>query len=470
MSRSRQPHSVITSARDLSGSPLPRRRGRPPKRNQEKTNNGSVQDSGEASAEAEGPFKIADHRLSSTTKILEAVAVPLTRPWRSQKQRDLSETLSSISSSLSSGDDEYDTPETSAAVTPAEFGIEGRKMRPLGKIDPIASYTPSSVDSTGKRKRAPKGGTLEQVRDDAMLAQALQEEEYSSARPVEAQALHGRKSRIPDSEDEADESAGSLSVVHTEDLPRSRASSIVSYRHRPKRVKTNGHMSLPSRAARDSARKSIAEKTSLHITNDDDDEDEDQDLDDDESILSEYDSDLDPELSDDSDVVTENQEEGSADVATLATASAVVPSRRPPRRHRGLTRPSASAPQPAVRNNASRRSQWLSSRVSRFPQQAHYDFHVWCLSNVLLTRRSRRTESELNLRGRILRLRPFGKISRQYQGSFHSEPNSLRLLHASSSPSSCKAWTGCGNKSNRSGKADYLVTKWAWAKRFRLSH
>ena len=371
MSRSRQLHDVITSARDLSGSPIPRRRGRPSKRLQEKTSNGSVQDSDEPSAKAEVPPEIADHRLSSTTKILEAVAVPLSRPWRGQEQRDFSETPSSISSALSSGDDEYDTPETSAAVTPAEFGIETRKMRLLGKNDPNASRTPVSVDSTGKRKRGPKGATVEQVRDDAMLAQALQEEEYSSARPAEPQALRGRKSRILDSEDEADESVGSFSVVHTEDLPRSRTSSIVSSRHRAKRVKTDGHMSLPSRAARDSARKSIAEKTSTRITHEDDDENEDQDLDDAESTLSAYGSDLDSELSDDSDLVTENQEEESADMATLATASAPVLSRRSRRGYRERIRPPASAPQPAGRNNVSRRAGWLSSRVSGCPNQVH---------------------------------------------------------------------------------------------------
>ena len=342
---------------------MPRRRGRPPKRPQEKTNNNSVQDLEEASPKAEGPSEIADHQVSSTIKILEAVAVPLIRPWGGQEQRDLSETPSSISSTLSSAVDEYDTPETSAAVTPAEFGIESRKMRLLGKIDINVSHTPVSVDSTGKRKRGPNGST-EQVRDDAMLAQALQEEEYNSTRPIKPQALRGRKSGIIDSEDEGEESVGSFSVVHTEDLPRSRASSIVSTQHRAKRVKINRQMSLPSRAARDSARKSIAENTSLRITHEDSDENEDQDLDDDESILSEYDSDIDSELSDDSDVVTENQEVELADSAALTTASAVPRSRRSRPGHRGRTRPSASVPQPAGRNIASRRHPWLSSRVS----------------------------------------------------------------------------------------------------------
>ena len=295
-------------------------------------------------------------------KVFKAVAIPIMRPIdASPRDRQAPSHSPSGSSSAFSryreNSNEDDTPCTSAAVTPAECSIEGRKTNLLseGMTNNLLSDSkrrgvgiPSSSRDKGKRKRAKEDEMDEQIIDDALLAQSLQEQEYaeSDAQPS-VPKKRGRRSKVLVSEDEFNDTVEFSSQVN-DDL-FSRRSSIQHDREKLKRVKTVGSTSLPSHAARDSARKSIAEKASIGIMDSDEEE---------LSDMSIYESDLDSELEysdiDDDDTVDPRDLATAAEI-TAAPETLPNPSRRRRRRAALSNSPDAA--------RGSRRFPWLSSRV-----------------------------------------------------------------------------------------------------------
>lgn len=200
-------------------------------------------------------------------QVLQNVVVPV----NSRSRSSLRSSLSSIRDMSS----ELETPPTSIAVTPAESlskaDLSNRRIGSLGKFD--TSDAMSDTSTRGKRKRAGQSGLLEA---DAVLAQALQREEFEKGE-LNGLTLRGsKKGRVQDSEDDAPFSSsvpeafaepasfrnnGSRSdFIYSSpsraidqdssraDLEESFAAEMPSY----KRVKTSRHMPLPSRAARES--------------------------------------------------------------------------------------------------------------------------------------------------------------------------------------------------------------------------
>lgn len=215
---------------------------------------------------------------------------------------------SSIASSVSSVRDqssEYDTPGTSVAVTPAESLVreERSSKRPSRFSSSIPTYQPKEP-SKGKRKRLEVD---ELVEADALLAQKLQEREYGEDQEEARRPRRARKGLIEDSEDElllsdlSQEHSPDPDDVPELDIPMSRRSVrrghkaflsratppdvdgdrsqeeslneeeiIESLMPKSKRLKANHRTSLPSRAARDSANKSIKDKASRRILDSED--------------------------------------------------------------------------------------------------------------------------------------------------------------------------------------------------------
>ena len=256
------------------------RRGRP--RRSTEVKDSDSDDSMSISEESKPLVAKRTSKPGPTKKVLRAVAIKTTTPTASTGARrrvPSSQSPSSIDSTLSSTRDhsiEYDTPGTSTVATPAEMSIEVRK---------------SLLDS--KRKRC----ITDDVDADARLAEALQAEEYED---VESKPnKRSRLSVVNDSDD--DESM--LSDLSGEDS----LDDDVGFKGR--KSKPAGRASLPSRSARDSAKKTI---TSLHI---DDSEEESV------SEFSELNSD---DLDDESE-----SESDTEDIPTIAAAVATLDSTLP---------------------------------------------------------------------------------------------------------------------------------------------
>ena len=285
---------TITSA-EIPDSSSPRRKvGRPPNRSKPRI----AAEVGEIDLDEE-PLSAKEKGNQLPRQVLQKVVIPVNG-------------RSSIASSLSSVRDqssEYDTPGTSVAVTPAESLVkEDRSFkRPKRVISSIPSYQ-SEEPCKGKRKRLE---TDELIEADAQLARSLQEQEYGedqglTSRPRQTRAPDGL---IVDSEDESllSDLSGEHSL-HPGDFPvidmpssrepkrrghkallsqaalahvegdRSQEESLdeeeISEAPMPsnKRVKTNHRTSLPSRAARDSAKQPSKDRTSRKILDSEDSE------------------------------------------------------------------------------------------------------------------------------------------------------------------------------------------------------
>ena len=203
-------------------------------------------------------------------------------------------------SSLRGQSSGYDTPGTSMAVTPAEsLGTRGSltEISRNAVIRPIEQSTQTGIHS--KRKH-------EDILGDALLAQALQEEEYREEVPTGSLAKRRRTVAVEDTEDE---NLGLSDVDDVDPLGASHQSA--------KARKSGGRLSLPTRAARESAMKSMKNEVPRDIT----------DTDSDDSELSEYSSVEDLEDFDGSDTYDENMSvfgstaPGEADGATATEAS-----------------------------------------------------------------------------------------------------------------------------------------------------
>lgn len=279
-------------------------------------------------------------------RVLKAVAIPSSTPATSTGPRrrvPSSQTPSTISSALSSTRDhsmDYDTAATSAVATPAEPSMKPKSSLTKSPFASLHQTRTSSVMSSGKRKRA----SVQDVDSDARMAEALQAEEYNEPQPKPAKRR--RAPMILDSDDDD----SNLSDAVKDESPETDMGFTF------KKSRPAARTSLPSRSARDSAKKTIKSAASLQV----DDSEEDN--------VSDF-SELNPDDLEDSD-----EEADDADVAELAPDAAepntdhaaITPAARRGRR-RG--RPgAATALATRMENMRQRRVEGLNWRVSQVAQ------------------------------------------------------------------------------------------------------
>lgn len=278
--------------------------------------------------------------VASSTKLLRGVVIPAS-PSKALARRGkpISAKSSSVSSILSSRRDqssEYDTPGTSAVATPAESTM---KIEKSGKAAAQIQHrrTLPLSGANGKRKREEVDELADATMDaDVLLARALQEEEYQEVAPSLGRTTKARRV-VLDSEER--HSTSDLSS----DFSASEASIEVN-RPRVKRIKSGGRKALPSRAARDSARKSIADRASTGIVDTED------------SSLSDFISEFDFEDLDSEDFAGEEDDDLLQQPDTTAAPASAPIARRQHRIRRARTMPNSTA---ARRDPAS----WMTSRV-----------------------------------------------------------------------------------------------------------
>lgn len=282
----------------------------------------------------------------------------------------------SIDSSLSSVRDqssEYDTPATSAVATPAESMVKERilgvPLKVSGRLD------------RGKRKRSGLDGQLEA---DAALARSLQEMEYDEEPKTGRRSRGAHQGFIHDSDEDVDD----LSATSDADVPlcrRTEPDHLAPFppprrphsdslgddddddpMPRRKRVKPTLRASLPSRAARASATKSLKDIGSRRILDSDDSDL--SELSDTSSDASVFASEVDSDDMEESDEVGEDDGEGAEENGLGATAglsTTVANATITPAGRRGRRRA------PRQNNDRSRqrrrlRNRYFDSRVSRF--------------------------------------------------------------------------------------------------------
>ena len=291
-----------------------------------------------------GGFKFA-------AKVLKEVVIPVPQyKAPNHRGRPIStESPSSASSVLSSCHDqssEYDTPGTSAVATPAESIIKAETSSRLsvkGNTTALMQQQRTSKLSfggaNGKRKREEVDEFAEDtIEADALLAQALQEEEYQEAGPNRSKSAKSRKF-VEDPEDEGDY------LSDLSDEPAFDPFTEVG-RQKAMSMKTAGRISLPNRAARESARKSIADKASLGI------------MDTDDSDLSDYISEFDSEDFESEDSVGDGDEDlfQQSDIAAAGVITVAPGTAASARRRNRIRRPRTTPNSTAVRS-------WMASRV-----------------------------------------------------------------------------------------------------------
>lgn len=304
---------------------------------------------------------------------------------------------SSIASSLSSVRDNssgYDTPGTSVVVTPAESLMKGeRSTKRASRISSNTFYQPEDV-LKGKRKRLEVDEFIEA---DALLAQRLQEQEYGDHQDVAPRLRRTRNGPIEDSEDsslsdfsqehlpdpdEFDVPASATpnrrriktlppqaALTNTED-DRSQAESLgedeISETSMPsrKRVRTSHRTALPSRAARDSANKSIKDRISSQIR-----DSEESDLSNHSDDVSLFSSDIDSDAFQESEDAAEEADDvigvaNSFTTAVAANSPSSVPTAIPSTGRRRAGR--RGAPSAQATNSTRGRRSWqrrLEDRV-----------------------------------------------------------------------------------------------------------
>ena len=420
--------SIIDIALESASHPIaqPKRRGRPPKVRSVIPNSDDMDCD-------EDPPSGKESSIATVQQVLKGVVVPTSN-------------RTSIGSSLSSVRDqssEYDTPATSAVATPAEsFARErslGFQLKASGRLD------------RGKRKRSEADGQLEA---DAALARSLQEREYDEEPKLGRRSRGARQGLVNDSEEVDDLFATSnLSTANISDadVPLSRRAkpdrlapfppprrlpgnsldgdddddeSIL----RRKRVKPTLRASLPSRAARASATKSLRDSSSRLIQDSDDSEL--SELSDASSDTSVFESEVDSDDMEDSDEVGEDEGEGlegngietTVESSTIVANATITPARRRGRRQ------AAQQNNNRGRQRRRYRDRYFDSRVSSF-----------CFKSTLLCLMSaRRSESATSLRHHTQRSRLCGRIFRRFPLSNLFKLRNQCKSRANSNPSNLK--------------------------------
>ena len=293
---------------------------------------------------------------------------------------------------------EYETPATSVAVTPAEFVIDkpgqaaSSKSLPLRAVSARVGFESPFDNVKGKRKRTALDDELEA---DQRLAEALQAEEYGE-RPKLAVTRSRREILVLDSDDDElplSEPPSDMDLDQPSD-----DESIIIDRRAMKKIKTNAASSLPTRRARDKARTSIAQKASLGIMDSDDEEEEEAE--------SEYTSEADSDVLSDAETLDSIMD--SNDIQTAATVTAAP-----------NTLPAASnAP---IRRQTVRR--WRSNErwEDRVPSTL-----LTPSKHAKINDRQRRKER--SLRKLTLKLKQFGRTWMPFPASFHLRRLSLLAL------------------------------------------
>jgi len=305
-----------------------------------------------------------DTGFKSASKVLKEVAIPsgnstLRGPVR-RGGRVVATSPSSVSSvGLSNRDQSsgYDTPGTSAVATPAEPAA--RIGSSFGDLNKATSTTPLATSKVSASVRAQQlrssklslNGSMTKrkkqqdvdvedhmdISADAQLARTLQDEEYQGGDLKRAKVTKSRKSVVKNFMDESD----GLSSLLSDD-------SVIPSRQI---IKSAARISLPTRAARDSAKKSIKEKAITAIS------------DTEESDLTDFDSDeFQTEVSD-----FEGGGDLSDDEVILALSENPLPpaAAAPRRRRRAYTRAASSTTgqQPVGRVMSARVSNCNSNSV-----------------------------------------------------------------------------------------------------------
>ena len=181
----------------------------------------------------------------SSSKVV--VAVPLKRSATSSRSvaRGLSSASASSHSDRSSPREQsldYETPGTSAVVTPAESIVK--------------APTNLRQNTKGKRKRE----IVDMVKDDEDLAKALQAEEYSEI------SSQGKSKTTRALVNDSDDDLSELSDVITSDAEADAGPS------RKKIALSNGRSTRPPRSVRTTARKTLLDRSMLDDLGDDDDD------------------------------------------------------------------------------------------------------------------------------------------------------------------------------------------------------
>ena len=240
----------------------------------------------------EEPSYIKRNRLSH--QVLKQVVIPASG-------------RSSVASSLSSLHDhsgEYDTPGTSVVVTPAEsLAKTKRSMNQSSRLSSSTSSCQPKQSLMGKRKRVELDELMEA---DALLAQDLQNQAYGGGQETASGPSRARNGPVGDSEESLISDLSREHSLDPDDFPkldiptygrsnRGRSKALLSqmtskevgsgwsqkepsdedespgiHVSRRKKIQTNHRTSLPSRAARDSANKSIRDRTSRGILDSED--------------------------------------------------------------------------------------------------------------------------------------------------------------------------------------------------------
>lgn len=334
------------------------------------------------------PLTAKEKRKQLPQQVLKKVVVPV---------NGRSSTASSLSS-VRDQSSEHDTRNTSIIVTPPESLVkEERSLKcPSRTSSSIPSVQPE-IQCKGKRKRLELDELLEA---DALLAQKLQEREYREDNEMAPRLRRARNGPIEDSEDSS--LLSNLNREHSPDpddfseldmassgKPSRRRHKALLWRIVPadvegdrfqeetldeseiseipvprnKRVKTIHRTSLPSRAARDIANKSIKDKSSSGIL-----DSEDSGLSDRSDGVSLFGSDLGPDAFEDS----EDADEGPDDVVgaenmTFMNNPSSAPTASPAtgrRGHRGATNPTRG------------RRSWQRRIEDRVSSEMHLNSHA----------------------------------------------------------------------------------------------
>ena len=328
-------------------------------------------------------------------QVLQKVVIPVNS--RSSLVSSLSSTLDQLS--------EYDTPDTSMIVTPAESMVKGEQsVKHPNTISSNRSYHHCNKPFKGKRKRLEVD---ELIAADAILAKELQEQEYREDQEAASRSRSTRSVLIDDSEMSLLSEPSEERSPDPEDPPKLDTSTPRRFsRRRPKawssqnalidvgvgwsqdeslgedaiskvpipkkkRMKRNNGTALPSRAARASANKIITDSSSRRIL-----DSEDSDLSELSDDVSLFGSDV---ISDASGVSEDTDEEagdviGSANSLTTALAAASNlssgSSAIPATGRRGTGRRGASSTQ-ATNSTRGRRS-WQRRVEDRVSSKTHF--------------------------------------------------------------------------------------------------
>ena len=305
-------HSAATSE-----ATSPRRKaGRPARRPKARVS--SAAESGDRDLDEE-PTSAKRNQLPQ--QVVEKVVIPI------NGRSSLASSLSSVLDQSS----EYDTPDTSMIVTPAEsIAREERSLICPKRMSSNISSCQPKEPFMGKRKRLEVDKLVE---TDALLAQKLQEQEYGKAQEMASRSGQARNALIDDSEESLLSDLSREHSPHPDNSPKLETSAPGrSYRRRSKallsqtapadvevdwsrsrdefldgdeapkfpvpgkkRIKINDGTSLPARAARVSVNECITDSTSRGIL-----DYEDSDLSNHSDDVSFFDSDLVSDASEDS--------------------------------------------------------------------------------------------------------------------------------------------------------------------------